>query len=68
MEMLVVSPPRPNVGEPLSVAAGLIAQYLFDCWMYEDAVNLWIRPSKLDELRMLRRPSRVVDIERIAQH
>ena len=42
MEMIVVVPPRPHLGEPRAISAGLLTQHLFDSWVYEDSIDLWV--------------------------
>src|SRR4029078_10436773 len=41
VEMIVMVPPRPHLGQPRAVISRLIAQHLFDRGVHEDAIDLW---------------------------
>src|SRR6478736_3189374 len=43
MEMVIVVPPWAHLGQPAPVIASLLTQHLLDCWMHEDAIDLWVR-------------------------
>jgi hypothetical protein len=53
MKMIVVVPPRTHLSKPAPVLPGLLAKYLLDRGMHEDAIDLGIGCGALYKLRML---------------
>ena len=71
MEVVVVVPPWPHLGEPGAILAhifGLLAQCLLDGWMDEDARHLWVGRRTANELHMLNCEDRRIDREGILEH
>src|SRR5690242_10338095 len=68
MEMIVVVPPGSDLSQPGSVIASLLAKFLLDRRVHEDAINLWIRGCTLDELSVEGRPLIRIDGKRVLQH
>src|ERR1700760_3003724 len=56
MEMIVVAPERPHLGEPAAIALGFAAQRLLDRRIDEDALDPRLLRGVLDDGEMRRRP------------
>ena len=62
MEVVVVAPPRPDLGEPGAVRARLAAQRTLDRRVDKDALHAGLARHGLEQAPMLRRPGRLIDI------
>jgi hypothetical protein len=56
MEMIVVTPPRPDLAEPTAILASRLAKRLLDRGMDKNAGDLAIRCSAAQQLDVTRRP------------
>src|SRR6185369_13776008 len=68
MEMIVVVPPGSDLSQPGSVSACLLAKFLLDRRMHEDASYLGIGCGALDKLSVEWRPLIRIDGKRVLQH
>src|SRR5690349_24984632 len=62
MEMIVVLPILPHLVEPGAIVTGLAAERLLDRRIDEDALDLGLLGSRLDQRRVRRRPDPGIDI------
>src|ERR1700730_9630593 len=62
MKMVVVAPPRPDVGQPVPVGTRLAAQRALDRRGDEYACDPRLARERLEHAPMLRRPGRLIDI------
>src|SRR5581483_8813647 len=68
MEMVVVAPPRPDLGQPTAVALGYAAQRLLDCRIDEDALNAGFLCGVPDNQHVTRREHVWIDVEPVVAH
>ncbi len=65
MEMVIVPPPRPNLGHPGPLRLALAAQRALDRRVDKNALHQGLSGDRLQQKTMLRRPDRRVDIHPI---
>src|ERR1700743_3689502 len=63
VEVIVVTPKRPHLGEPAAIALGLAAQRLLDRRVDEDALHPRLQWRVADDGEMSRGPDMGIDIE-----
>src|SRR5262249_16861466 len=68
VKMFRMSPPRPYLGEPVSVGSGLAAHLFLDRGVHENARDAWVFGGSLHNLRIGRRPHFVIDIDPIRRN
>ena len=62
MEMVVVAPPWPDLGQPVPVGTGLAAQRALDRRVDENSCDPRLARKRLEHAPMLRRPGPLIDI------
>src|ERR1700677_4675994 len=65
VEMIIVPPPRPHLGEPAAIRTGLAAQRLLDRRIDENALNVRVFGRGANELGARVRPNLGIDVETI---
>src|SRR5579884_2703112 len=68
VEMVVVTPPRPHLAQPVALAPGLAAQRALDRRVDEEPRRAGQSRSGLDQLAVRRTPERRIDVVAIGPH
>lgn len=63
MYVVVMSAPRPNFGQPITIMPGALAKGLLDAGIDKNSLDLVERGRSLDERRSRRREEMTVDID-----
>src|SRR5258708_8273792 len=68
MEVVVMAPPRPDLGKPAAVALGVAAQRLLDRGVDEDTLHARLLRGVAQNHQMARRENLRIDVEPVGAH